>query len=101
MQRQSLAGFFFDLHVQHHLAAIGELDGISQQVHDHLPQASGVADHIDRHIRVDIADKLETLAPARDGEGSSGFLQVSRKGKCGGVQFRAFPLRSWRNPECR
>ena len=53
--------FVFDLRVQHHFAAIGKLDGVPQQIHDHLPQASGISDNIERHIRMDVADKFQTF----------------------------------------
>ena len=46
---------------QHHLAVLGELDGVADEIHDHLAQAAGVADHGGRHVGRDVADQLQSL----------------------------------------
>ena len=43
------------------LAALGELDGVADQVDEHLPQPAGIADRDAGHVGQHVADELETL----------------------------------------
>ena len=51
--------------LQRHFAALGELDGVADQVDHHLPQAVVVADDAARHVGMDVAGQLQALAGAR------------------------------------
>ena len=48
-------------HAQHHLALLGKLDGVAEQIDENLAQASGVASQRVRHVRIDIDDQFEAL----------------------------------------
>src|SRR5215472_3862452 len=65
--------FRVGLHPQHHFSPFGELDGVAQQVKQHLSQAKRVADEIERHIGGDLRHQLEALFVRLD----SGYLQAS------------------------
>ncbi len=45
----------------HDLASLGEPHGVADQVHDHLPEAGGIAQHTLRHVAIDIDDELQPL----------------------------------------
>ena len=45
----------------HDLAGLGELDGISRQIDEHLPQPHGIPAHSGGHGGVDLAAQLESL----------------------------------------
>ncbi|OEZ96019.1 hypothetical protein DUGA2_64000 [Duganella sp. HH101] len=47
--------------LQHHLAALGELDGVADQVEQHLLQPHRVARQLGRQGRVDVVDQLDAL----------------------------------------
>ena len=49
------------VHVQRHLAALGELDRVAEQVREHLPQAQRIGDDPLRHRRRHAVDELEPL----------------------------------------
>ena len=42
-----------------HVAALGELDRVADQVGQHLLQPRRIADDAGRHVRGDVADQLE------------------------------------------
>ena len=48
-----------------HLARLGELHGVREEVQDDLPQAPGVADQRDRQVLVDRIDQLQALLGGR------------------------------------
>ncbi len=48
-------------HQQHHFAALGELDGVADQVDEHLPQPAGVAHQHLGHVRRNRVGQLEVL----------------------------------------
>ena len=47
------------LHLDENLTALGELDRVADQVDDHLPQPSRIAERDARHVRQHVADQLE------------------------------------------
>jgi hypothetical protein len=49
-------------HAHRHLAALGELDRVADQVHQHLAHAHRVRAHLARHLVLDEAGQLEALA---------------------------------------
>ncbi len=52
----------------HHFAALGELDGVADQIDEDLPQANRVADHEIRHVRRDVAGQLQILGVGAEAE---------------------------------
>jgi hypothetical protein len=70
-------------HIDHHLAALGELDGVADQVHDDLAQASRIADHPLRHRQGDVGNELQLLLGGLNGEGlqrvAQGLAQLERQ----------------------
>ena len=61
MQGDRVVGSRFDLHLHEDLSPLGELDCVANQVDEHLPQPSGIADAGVRHVRQHVADQLESL----------------------------------------
>ena len=59
-------GFRIDGH--HDVAFVGELDGIADQVREHLPQAHRIADERRRDLRRDVGHDLEPLLVRAKGE---------------------------------
>ena len=57
------------------LAALGELDGVADQVQQHLAQALGVADDAVGHVRRDAPRQLEPLLCARTAEHLHGVAE--------------------------
>ncbi len=51
----------------HHLALLGELHGIAQQIDEDLAQAVGVTPHQRRHTGPNVADQLQPLARGHGG----------------------------------
>ena len=49
---------------QHHLAVLGELDGVADEIRDDLAQAAGVAHQRGRHVGLDVADQFQSFAGA-------------------------------------
>jgi hypothetical protein len=49
------------LRPEHHLAALGELDGVAGEVEEHLPQPPRIATHRRRHSRPDQGRPLQPL----------------------------------------
>ena len=69
------------------LARIGELDGIAQQIQQHLPQPRRIAHQVTGHARIDGAEQFEALFGGTGlyhldhdldvlGEGEAGLLQL-------------------------
>ena len=50
------------------VAAFGELDGVADQVPDHLTDTHGIADDSRGHRRVDVANELEAFLMCPHGE---------------------------------
>ena len=59
---------FGQLHIEHDLALLGELDRVADEVDDDLPQPAGVALHDLRHLQVDVAGQLQSLGMGPHGE---------------------------------
>ena len=59
-----------DLHKD--LTFMGELDGIAQQVHQHLLQAARVADDFPENLRVDAASQFQMFLVGTHGETAGG-----------------------------
>ena len=51
----------FELHVERHAAAFGELHGVGEQIDQHLPQPQRVANEVVGHGLVDVGVELESL----------------------------------------
>jgi hypothetical protein len=62
--------------MQAHMAAAGELDGIADQVDQHLPQAHRVADDGERQVRADLVDEFDGLVARAQRKGLAGFVQL-------------------------
>src|SRR6516164_5884925 len=54
MEEDFFACACFHFNLDHHFAAPGELDGVADQVDDHLPQAIRVADNAVGYIETDV-----------------------------------------------
>ena len=91
VQRKSLAGLLLDLDLQNHFAAVGELDGIAQQIHDHLPQPRGIAHDLGRNVGADVADQLQPFCRGAQAKGLSGLLQSLAQVELRWCPVRAFP----------
>ena len=52
-------------HAKSHLPSVGKLDGVPQQIHKNLAQASGVALQLPRDSRADIHDQFKALLLSR------------------------------------
>ena len=61
--RYALAPVGLGIDVDDHLALLGELDRVREQVEQHLPQARGVPDDSCRRLLVDEAAQLDPLLP--------------------------------------
>src|ERR1700733_11705728 len=69
----------FQRYYQLYLAALGEFDGIPDQVHDDLPDTHGVADDVARDIRLDVAKQFQALLVRSKRERSHRFLNALRQ----------------------
>ena len=65
-----------DLHLDDHLAALGELDRVPHQVEDHLPKTAGITDDAIRNVGRDVADQLEPLRVRANGHRLQGVVQA-------------------------
>ena len=61
MQRDVARRQLLRSNANHHLALVGELDGVADQVGHHLPQPARVAHEPVRHVGRDVAGELEAL----------------------------------------
>ena len=81
-------GFAGDFHAHDHLALFGELDGVADQVEQHLPQPAGVADQGVGHVRLHVANQLQPLLVGPHGQGPQGVAQSRPQGEVGRVQLQ-------------
>ena len=61
MNQNGAVLLLFRFDVQYHFATIGKLNGIAEQIDDHLAESRWVPNHHRRHVGVNIARKLQTL----------------------------------------
>src|ERR1700733_12091339 len=69
----------FQRYYQLYLAALGEFDGIPDQVHDDLPDTHGVTDDVARDISLDVAKQFQALLVRTKRERSHRFLNALRQ----------------------
>ena len=86
--------------LQDHLAALGEFDGVVDEIDHNLPQPMVVADDPARHVLVNRQAGLQPLLFARKAKAFSVSPRLSRRGTYV-LPAPVFPLRSWRNRGCR
>ena len=74
---------------ENNLALGGELDGVPQQVNDHLAQPGGIANHeVSGAVRY-VKDHLETLLMGLQREGAGRLAQALLKGELNALQLDA------------
>ena len=61
--------------VHHHLAALGELDGIARQIEQYLAQAQGIAHQAPGHLLRDVTDELKAALMGPEGQHPQGLGQ--------------------------
>jgi len=66
-------------HVQHDFSRFGELDGVADEVDEHLAQARGIAHQFGRHSRRDPAGQLQLFFMGPDGHNVPGLLHQLSK----------------------
>ena len=71
----------------HHLALLGELDRIAQQIEHHLAQTLGVSMAPGGQVRVDDAGHVQALEAGADGGGGQGAFDTIDEVEVGGAQF--------------
>jgi hypothetical protein len=71
-----------------HLTVLGELDGIADQVQDHLPQPVRVADQAVRHVRGDVERQLQAFLVGALGHRLDGVGQRVAQRKLRRHQFQ-------------
>ena len=91
---RGLAG---DFHAHDHLALVGELDGVADQVEQHLAQPAGVADQGVGHVRLHVADQLQPLLVGPHGQGPQGVPRPPPAGRSRPGPVPACRPRSWRS----
>ena len=77
-----------DFHPHGHLALLGELDRVADQVEQHLPQPARVADQGVGHVRLHVAGQLQPLGPGPHGQGPHGVAQRRPEREVGRVQLQ-------------
>ena len=103
VQQAAFAGLLvaFGAHAQHHLALLGELHRVGQQVQQDLPQPRHVAVDGRRHLAFeDVGDVQVLLGRARGRSGPSPIPRT-RAGRRGGARCPCARPRSWRSRGCR
>ncbi len=95
--------FFFplQLRLQNHFPAVGELDGIAQQIHQHLAQPRRVANHHLRHVGPDVAYQFQPFLARSDCQSFASSLPGSGAARTACAPSPFSPPRSSKNPECR
>ncbi len=91
----------FHRHIDDDLAAVGELDGVADQVDQDLAQAIVVADQRVRNIGGDPASQLEALGVRTHRQRFERSLDGVAQARTVPDRSRACPPRSWRNRGCR
>ena len=81
--------------------SVGELDGVADDVQQHLAEPAGIAEHHLRHVGPDVAGELDALFRGAQrqqlGRVADGLAQV----ELGALRDRAAALRSSRSRGCR
>ena len=90
-----------DLGMKHHLAMLGELDGVADEIEDDLAQATRVAHQRVRDIGPDVAGQFESFLLGTQRQASSSVSSRCRGGRTRWSRGRASAPRSWRSPGCR
>ena len=91
----------FHAHGEHDFAALGELDGVAQQVDEDLAQARGVAADDLRHAVGDFIEQVEALLRGLGGQQVERALDAIAQHEGLAFQARGGPTRSWRSRGCR
>ncbi|MNC20481.1 hypothetical protein D3C75_684290 [compost metagenome] len=82
-QHARLAFALHQSYAQHHPAMLGELDGIAEQVAEHLADPVGITEHPCRQPGIGADQYLQALARRRSGEASQHALgQLARRERC-------------------
>ena len=68
--------------------SFGELDGVADQVEQHLPQPAGVADQGVGHVRLHVADQFQPLLVGAHGQGAQGVADRRPQREVGRVQLQ-------------
>ena len=88
-------------HVDDHFAALGELDGVADQVDQHLAQAPGIADERVGHVRSNVAGQLEPFLVRARRQQAHGVLDDVAQVERDVFERQAAAPRSSRNRGCR
>ena len=86
---------------QHHLAVLGELDGVPHEIRDDLAQAAGVADQGGRHVGTDVAGQLQSLHVRPRGQQFERRREAVAQVERDDVDGELVRPRSSRSRECR
>ena len=86
---------------EQHVARLGELDGVADQVDEHLPQPERVAEDRGGNRRIQIAQQLEPLLLGGQREGLEQILDQQSRSRTAPPRARACAPRSWRSRGCR
>ena len=81
--------------------ALGELDGVADQVDQHLPQPARVADQAVGHVGADVAGQLQPLGVGAHGQRLERVAERVAQGESAPGRGRACRPRSWRSRGCR
>ena len=84
-----------------HVPALGELDGVADQVHDDLTQPQRVAVDRRRHARVDVDDQLEPLLIGAHGQRTQRLVDRLEQRERRPTRASAGATRSSRSRGCR
>ncbi len=60
--------------IEDHMALVGELDGVADEIHDDLAQAAGIAARQHRNAGRDVDDELDALHRGLQGGGGDGLV---------------------------
>src|SRR5690606_904835 len=91
-QARDLAGAIKLADGENDLAGIGELDGVADEVEDHLTQAGRVAADAGRHVGVHVPEQFEGFATGVRALEVDGSLDEQRKVELAVLQFHATGL---------
>ena len=69
LDRHVVVGSRDDTHAQRHVARVGELDGVADQIQHDLPQARRVAHEHVRHVLGHVVEQLQALVRGARGQG--------------------------------
>ena len=83
------------------LAALGELDGVADQVDEDLAEPDRVADQAVGDVGGDLAGQLQALGVGPEGQRLQRVVEAVAEGELDRARARACPPRSWRSRGCR